>query len=479
MIESRTNSEWQDAAYSPKKLKSNLVQFIEESCIVMGPDISERYFKSPTGHCNELAERPLALVFPKTTYQLSSFLSWCNRHGQTVTPQGGMSGLVGGGCPTASDIVVSLERMNEIENINPNERTMTAQAGVILQVAQEYAAEKGFSFPVDIGARGTAMLGGMIATNAGGMQVLRYGMMRQNIMGLEVVLADGTVLSSLNTMLKDNAGYDLKHLFIGSEGTLGIVTRAVFRLNPASQVSGTALVGIKDFDQVVSFLRYLEKTLCGTLTTFEILWKNYYDFINVHCPSVDIPIPAIHDYYVLVESQANDPERDQVSFENALAHSLEQNMISNAVIATSERQRQRIWAVRENPSEGLRKFGPWILFDVSLQISDMNEFCKLITKKTTAIYPDATILVMGHLADGNLHLLIAADGGSTTARAKVDDMVYGEIARFGGSVSAEHGIGTLKKQHMEKTRTAAEIELMRLIKQTLDPHGILNTGKIL
>ncbi|MBL8629122.1 MAG: FAD-binding oxidoreductase [Rhodospirillaceae bacterium] len=453
-----------------------LRSFVDAAGLLTGPDIGERYLNT-RGHSQ--AGAPLCVVRPTSTAQVSAILKACHAAGQTVVAQGGMTGLVGGGAPRGGEVVLSLERMNQIEEFDPEGRTLTAQAGVILQTAHEYCEERGFMLPLDLGARGSATIGGVISTNAGGVRVIRYGMMRESVLGLEVVMADGTVISALNKMLKNNAGYDLKHMFIGSEGTLGIVTRAVCRLRANPKSVNTAFASLPTFEDTVAFLGYLESELGGALGSFEVMWGAYDAFVRATCPSLRPPLPAGQAFYVLLETLGTDPEADPERLQEILAAAMEKGLITDAAVAQSEQQRAAFWAVRENAGEGFRKLGPMFSYDVSMPIRAMGDFATRVKSGVDAAYSNATTLVLGHMGDGNLHVVAAVGIGGAEAHSKVNDIVYGVIRDLGGSISAEHGIGVEKKNYLAWSRTPEEIALMRTLKSTLDPKGILNPGKVL
>lgn len=449
---------------------------VDEPGFLIDDDIAPRYTDT-RGHGS--AGKPSCVIRPTSTEQVSVVLSLCNEAGRPVVPQGGMTGLVGGGAPGEGDVVLSLERMNWIEDIDPHGRTMTAQAGVILETAHDTADEEGFMFPVDLGARGSATLGGLISTNAGGSRVIRYGMMRQSVLGLEAVLADGTVLSSMNSMLKNNAGYDLKQLFIGSEGTLGIVTRCVIRLQPKPVSTATAFVGIDSFENVPEFLSLLDAQLGGGLGAFEVMWADYYNFVRERCPSLKPPLPPKHGYYVLTEALGYDAESDADRFEAVMEIAHDRGLVQDGVIAQSASDRVDLWAIREGAGEGFRTIAPMFTYDVSLPIMTMEDFASRTKDGIAKAYPNATTLILGHLGDGNLHAVVAVGDGSDVAHKKVNDILYGVVRDLGGSVSAEHGIGTEKRSYLGWSRTPEEVELMRVLKRTLDPKGILNPGKVI
>ncbi|MGY8963148.1 MAG: FAD-binding oxidoreductase [Rhodospirillales bacterium] len=457
-------------------LLDDLAVIVDTSGILTGNDIGSRYTDT-RGH--GAAGVPACVLRPTSTAQVSSILKLCNDAGRTVVPQGGMTGLVGGGTPGDGDVVLSLERMNVIEEIDSTGRTMIAEAGVVLETAHDAADDAGFVLPIDLGARGSATLGGLISTNAGGNRVIRYGMTRQSVLGLEVVLADGTVLTSMNRMLKNNAGYDLKQMFIGSEGTLCIVTRCVLRLQPKPLTTSTAFVGMNDFQSVIGFLALLDSKLGGDLGAFEVMWSEYYDFVGERCPTLKPPLPAEHKFYVLTDALGADPDGDKERFEAVLEVAHNQGLIQNGVIAQSDADREGLWAIREGAWEGFRTLGPMFTYDVSMPILTMDGFATRAMVEIEAVFPFATTLIFGHLGDGNLHAVVAVGDGSGLAHRKVNDILYGIIRDLGGSVSAEHGIGTEKLDYLSWSRTDAEVEVMRALKRMLDPKGILNPGKVL
>jgi FAD/FMN-containing dehydrogenase len=331
-------------------------------------------------------------------------------------------------------------------------------------------------FPLDLGARDSATVGGNIATNAGGLRVLRYGMMRNLVLGLEAVLADGTVLTSLNRMLKNNAGYDLKQLFIGSEGTLGVVTRAELRLVSRTRSQETLLAALPTFDAMVDLLGRLDAGMGGQLSAFEALWGNYYDYNTTAAAGNLAPLPRGAPYYVIAESLGGDPEHDRARLEAVLAEALAAGVVSDVVIASSEHERRAIWTVREDVWE-VQTIAPLLTFDVSLPIGNMKAYVQAVSDGVRALAGENRCFVFGHMADGNLHIVVAA-GDDPATRARVEDIVYRPLEQVGGSVSAEHGIGLEKRAYLPLSRTPAEIATMRLLKRALDPGGILNPGKV-
>lgn len=417
------------------------------------------------------------LLRPANTEQVANVLRLCHQHRQPLVIQGGLSGMVGGTSSAKSEISLSLERLEKIEAIDTLCRTMTVESGVRLQAVQEAAAGEGLFFALDLGARGSATIGGNIATNAGGNQVIRYGMAREQVLGLEVVMADGTILSSMNHLLKNNAGYDLKHLFIGSEGTLGIVTKAVLRLRPAMSARNTALVATDKFDKLPRLLSHIESALGGKLSAFEAIWDNYYQ-LAVQGPHLGAPpLAQRHPYYALIESSGSDGETDATAFLSALESALSAGLINDAVLAKSEKEQDALWAIRDN-IDSLTAIAPVIIFDVGLPIGAMEDYLKHIEAALKSQLGLTQLAVFGHLGDSNLHIVVGTETEDIAVYHRVEEILYAPLQTLGGSISAEHGIGLEKKRYLHYSRNAEEMATMRLLKKTFDPHNILNPGKV-
>ena len=448
-----------------------LMRDLGPDIILTGTDISEKYHADSSGGT---AHAPIAVARPASTGQVSDILRICSSNNQKIVVQGGLTGLCGGATPREEEIALSLERLKGIEELDRESMTMTVLAGTPLQAIQDAADQAGFLFPLDLGARGSCNIGGNISTNAGGNEVIRFGMTRNLILGLEAVLADGTVITSLNKMLKNNAGYDLKHLFIGTEGTLGIVTRAVLRLFVKPVNRGTALVALASFDDVIRFLHFMSREFSGSLSSFEVMWNNYYDYIMEQVPSVSSPFDERYPIYVLAE--IND-KSGQTGLENALAGELETGRILDAVICKSERERQAIWAIRDGVGDALAVIQDNANFDVSVPINRMADFLAQLETEIKTLLPDTTILVFGHIGDGNLHLIFTVNRKED--KKTIYDVVYKHVNGYNGSVSAEHGIGMMKRAYLHLSRSDEEIALMKLLKQAVDPKNILNPGRVL
>lgn len=449
-----------------------LAAIVGNDRVVTGDSIGERV----TSFWNNAPMQAKVIVYPQTTEEVSDVLRCCNRRGQSVITQGGLTNCVAAAESTEDDVVLSLDKMNRIIEIDPIGGTAVVEAGAILQTVQETVAEQGLLFPLDLGARGSCTIGGNVATNAGGMNVLRYGMMRNLVLGLEAVLADGTVISSMNRMMKNNAGYDLKQLFIGTEGTLGVVTRVVLRLFPQPASRQSALVAMDDFDSVSGFLLKLQRELADSLSAFEIMWGDYYAAVtgdNGH----RAPLSRDYSFYVVFESEGSNPEVDASRFEEVLEQAFADGLIVDAVIPKSESESRAIWEIREN-FEGILVPEPVYLYDVSLPIRDMAAYVAAVKEKVAKRWSGGQCYAIGHVADGNLHLFVRPLEQGDFHRAS-DECVYGPLAEVGGSVSAEHGIGTEKLSWLPHSRSAAEIDLMRSLKLSFDSNNILNPGRVI
>ena len=420
---------------------------------------------------------PPLLLRPASTQQVSAILKACHASGQAVAPQGGMTGLVSAAAPQENEIALSLERMKQVIEVDPVTATMTVEAGVELQTIQEQADSLDLLFPLDLGARGSCTIGGNLSTNAGGNRVIRYGMTRELVVGLEAVLPDGTIIDGMHKLRKNNTGYDLKQLFIGSEGTLGIITRAVLKLAPKPSSQSVALCGVENFDKVSALLVRMQSALGANLTAFEVLWNNTYVLIDEKVPHVTVPLGAGHAYYVLVESMGSNADNDAELFVDALGEASEQGLVVDAVIADSDTKIGSLWAVRDGAAE-VMGIGFMHAYDVSLDIADMGYFGEEVERRLREVWPDAVMGLFGHIGDGNVHIIINVGPDTKSLHLQIDEVIYRLIQELNGSISAEHGIGVMKKPFLGYSKSEAEVTLMKSLKQAIDPKGILNPGRI-
>jgi FAD/FMN-containing dehydrogenase len=368
--------------------------------------------------------------------------------------------------------------MSAIEDIDAVGRVATVQAGCKLQTLQDAVRQKGLFFPLDLGARGSCTLGGNVSTNAGGINVIRYGMMRSQVLGLEVVLPNGTIVSSMNRMLKNNSGYDLKQLFIGSEGTLGVVTRMTLALREPTCTVNTALIALEDGANVFRLLKTVHEKLAGTLTSFEAMWGSYYRAVTVpggHSPPIKLDYP----FFVLVEAKGAHQAQDSARFVETMEQALENGLIQDAVISKSEAERGNLWKIREDFGLILQT-NPVFLYDISLPLTNMLEYVSELESKLGARWAESKLYTLGHIGDGNLHFFIQprTSGEPDVLHQQSDEVVYTLLKKFEGAISAEHGVGIEKKGWLHISRTTAEVELMRTLKRAIDPKSILNIGKV-
>jgi D-lactate dehydrogenase (cytochrome) len=429
---------------------------------------------------------PLVLR-PSSVEQVASIVRICAEARLPIVPQGGNTGLCGGGVPGLSGtaIVLDTSRLNRIRGMDPQNFTMIVEAGCILADIQQAADEADRLFPLSLGAEGSCRIGGNISTNAGGIQVLRYGNTRDLVLGLEVVLPDGRIWDGLRALRKDNTGYDLKHLFIGAEGTLGIVTAAVLRLYPKPKVRATAFLGLERIDAVMDLFALARAATADQLTGFELIPRIGFDFAIRHIPGVIDPLERAYPFYALVELSSPAAGGDlNDSLETLLGGALERGLVGDGTIAANEAQRRALWRIREGLVHAQRFEGGSIKHDVSVPLSSLAAFIVEATEAVTARLPDIRPVPFGHVGDGNIHFNLSqpvgADKAGFLARwVEFNDIVHGIVVRLGGSISAEHGIGRLKRDELVRYKAPLELELMARIKRALDPDNIMNPGKVL
>ncbi len=424
-----------------------------------------------------------ALLLPRNTADVVAIVRWAARHGVAIVPQGGNTGLVGGSVPEPAmsrpTILLSLRRMNAIEAVDPAGLSLRAGAGAILADVHAAAERAGCRFPLSLGAKGSATLGGLVSTNAGGVQVLRHGTMRALVRGLEAVLPDGSVLDQLSALAKDNTGYDLKQMLVGAEGTLGIVTRVVLRLAPAQGWRSIAWVGLGSPDAALALLQRLRRGAGESIESFELISAAAHDLVLQHLPGARPPLTTSHPWHALIELEA-----DSSILEALLAEALAAGEIADAALAASGAQGDAFWALREAIPEAEKREGGAVKNDISVAVADIGTFHARAEEMLAAEFPGSRPFVFGHLGDGNLHWNIRAPLGADPAWLKSDGeaarrRLHDLIAEFGGSISAEHGIGTLKRAELGRLGNPARLSAMRAIKAALDPADLMNPGKLI
>jgi FAD/FMN-containing dehydrogenase len=420
----------------------------------------------------------LALAYPRNTRQVSAILKFCNERRIPVQPQGGMTGLAGGGVPLGPCVVLSLERMRAIKDLDVAAGTITVEAGVVMEAVQKAADAADLFFPLDLGGRGSCQIGGNVSTNAGGNRVLRFGMARDLVLGIEAVLADGTVIDSLRKVIKNNTGYDLRQLFIGSEGTLGVITGVVLRLFPKARSVCTGICALDDYNGILELLKRARLGFGAQLTAFEVMWPDFYQLGTTGLGRKP-PLAIGAGAYVLLETMGQDPEADPLRYETVIGEALEAGIVKDAIVAKSSREATELWSVRDSPGEWQRTpHWPQLGFDVSVPTGEIGELMHEIQAELSVRWPQLRTVYFGHVADGNLHASVSMNGHSVSP-LEIEEAVYEIVSRRKGSVSAEHGIGSLKREFLHFSRSPEELALMRAIKQAMDPNGILNPGKVL
>jgi FAD/FMN-containing dehydrogenase len=444
----------------------------------IGPHAAEQW-GTARGHS------PL-LLRPATTAEVAGLLELCHDAGVRVVPQGGNTGLVGAGVPDGSGrlAVLSLARLNRVRAVDPLNDTITVEAGCVLETVQQAAAEVNRLFPLALGAQGSCQIGGNLSSNAGGINVLRYGMARALVLGLEVVLADGRIWDGLRGLRKDNTGYDLKQLFIGAEGTLGVITAAVLRLWPRPHERQTAWLAVPSPTAAVALLGLVRERLGETVSSFELLSGGCVDLVLRYLPGARAPLARPAPWYVLAEVGWSLADGLGAELERVLEAALARGLITDSVIAKNEAERRALWALRENPTEAMAREGLVLRHDIAVPVSRVPELIEQGAAALMAAMPGVRIMPFGHLGDGNIHynLLQPAGMPGDDFRAQTEEvqrLVFDVVAALGGSISAEHGIGRLKRAELAARKSAVELDLMRALKAALDPKGILNPGAIL
>lgn len=468
-------------------LSDEVLQRIErvvgQAGLVCDPELMQCYL---TDWRNAYQGQAALVIRPASTEEVAEVVRICHDAQVALVPQGGNTGLCGGSIPDASgsQLVLSLTRMKRIREIDLANETITVEAGVILQQLQDAASQAGRLFPLSLGAEGSCTVGGNLATNAGGTAVLRYGNMRELTLGLEVVLPDGRVWNGLRGLRKDNTGYDLKHLFIGSEGTLGIITAAVLKLFPATHSTATAWVALPSPQAAVDLIGHIRGLCADRLTGFEMMSRQSLDFVLDHVAGCSDPLATKHPWYALIELRDTVPDAPlALLLENGLASALECGWVIDAVLAGNQAQAAALWALREGISEAQNHEGPSLKHDISVPVSRIPEFIECTDKALQQDFPGVRIVSYGHVGDGNLHYNISkpladTDASFRTHEHAIMQVIYRMTSAFNGSISAEHGLGQAKPEAAVRFKDPLEIELMRAIKRTLDPAGLMNPGKV-
>ncbi len=432
--------------------------------------------------------KALAVVRPASTDQVAAIVQACAASGVSIVPQGGNTGLAVGSIPdaTGSQVVLSLQRMQAIRGIDAANLTITVEAGCVLQTLQEAAAEAGYLFPLSLAAEGSCTIGGNLGTNAGGTQVVRYGNARDLCLGLEVVTAQGEVWNGLTGLRKDNTGYDLRDLFVGSEGTLGVITAATMKLYPLPAAQLTAWAAVPSLDAAVALLGLAQRHLGANLTGFEVMGQFAVSLVDRHYPQLRVPLYRDVPFCVLLENSDHESESHaRAQFERLLETALEQGHISDAVVAENLTQAHQLWHIREAIPLAQAEEGLNIKHDISIAVSRIADFVSVTDALLQSSIPGVRLVNFGHLGDGNLHYNVQApEGGDARAflieqEDRVNGLVYASVRRFGGSISAEHGVGSLKRDTLEQHKSPVALGMMRAIKQALDPRGTLNPGRVI
>lgn len=469
---------------APADILARLSAELDASILLTQPDDIAPYVRDWRGIYQGQA---VAVLRPRNTEEVSHCVRLCHELRAPISPRGGNTGLCGGATPDQDprNVVISLDRMNRIRNIDTLANVMVADAGCILGELQRAAEAEHRFLPLSLAAQDSCVIGGNVATNAGGINVVRYGMTRDLVLGLEVVLPDGEIWNGLNTLRKDNTGYDLKQLFIGAEGTLGIITGVVLKLLPQCTARGVALAAVDNPQHALELFSLLYRSCGQRIQAFEYFTHDCLELVQTHVPQMRSPFDAPYAGYVLIElGDTTDEAGLSALLEEALGEALEQELCVDVAISTSLAQTTQFWRMREEISEAQRADGPHLKHDISLPIGQIPDFMASAAKRVEATRPGTRLFVFGHFGDGNLHYNLSRPEGAATSWATdegdaLTEVVYEEVIKHGGSISAEHGIGQLKRHAFLEYKDPLALKLMRQIKQALDPHGIMNPGKVL
>ena len=455
---------------------SLFIKVLDKSSVLVGESLKSRFYHIWK---TDIQLESLCLLLPRTTDEVSSIVKICNDNNQEIIIHGGLTNLVGSTISNKTQVVISLEKMNRVIEVDESAKTVTCESGVIIEDIINTVKDKNLLLPLNFGARGSAQIGGAVSTNAGGLRVFKYGMTRNLVMGIEAVLPDGTIISSLKKLMKDNSGYDLKQLFIGSEGTLGIVTKVVLRLYRLPKTRYTSLAVSNNYQDVLNLLKIMEDKISSNLTGFELLWNNTYKQMVSEKTLYNKYLPDNYKYYVFIEYMGGDFENDYNLFESIILECIDKEVIDDAVIGKDDKEQFNIWGIREDVAvlADQRKFDQQ--FDISIPVPLIGEIIDKISKELKDCEGVKTIFPFGHVADGNIHFIIGKDSDDNDLKSKINDIIYNNTQQVNGSISAEHGIGLDKKKYLIKSRSEDEIELMRLLKKSIDPKNILNPGRVI
>ena len=467
-----------------QQLRSRLREILGSDDLLTAPNECAPYL---TDHRHLYQGRALAVALPRSVAQVAALLALCNAARTAVVPHGGNTSYCGAATPDESgtQLVLCLKRLNRIRSLDPANYSLVAEAGCILAHVQQAADEADRFFPLSLGSEGSCQIGGNLSTNAGGTSVLRYGMMRELVLGLEVVLPDGRVLEGLSGLRKDNTGYDIKALFLGAEGTLGVITAATLKLFPKLHGQACAFAAVPDIAAAVTLLGRLREASGDRLSSFELIPRIGIELTTRHIPGVGDPLAVPYEWYVLAQlSSARAAEGLDAVLEDILAEALAEGLVLDAVLTRSERERAALWKLRESIPEAQRKEGAGVKHDISLPIDALAQFVAQAQPWLAANVPEGRLVAYGHVGDGNLHFNLTQRAGADASRflareAQVKRFVHDLVRQFGGSFSAEHGIGRLKVAELERYASPVELDLMRAVKRTFDPNGIMNPGKVL
>ncbi len=464
-------------------LVSRLAAIVGEAAVVTDATAMSPYLAEPRDLYHG---RALCVLKPRTAREVADVLALCNETGAPVTPQGGNTGLVGGQTPDQSGaaVVLSLERLNRIRAVDPDADAMTVEAGVTLAQAQDAAQAADRYFPLSLASEGSCTIGGNLATNAGGVHVIAHGSMRDLALGVEVALADGRLLSTLGTLRKDNTGYDLTRLFVGSEGTLGVITAATLKLFPRPRSRAVAFLGLRDPAQALKLLNFVKGRAGPMLNAFEIASRVGLELVLRHIPGTRDPLAQPHDWYALVEIAAFAEGEAERGAAQILAAALDAGLAQDATLAQSLDQAGALWKLRESMSEAQKREGGSIKHDVAVPVNEIPHFIEEAGRRLREAFPQARPVAFGHMGDGNIHYNVSQPIGGDKAEflahwAKVNAIVHGVVRELRGSISAEHGIGRLKRELLRETKDPVALDAMRAIKTALDPNGILNPGVLI